>query len=96
MSFRVYVPDEPGPCPLALSQGGDCAGDCTWCDEWWSVEDCWQVKETKSTKETKTPEAKRMAECQKCGKEAKLIEAGDPWSSYYCGPCNIFFWERET
>ena len=43
-----------------------------------------------------TPEAKRMAECPKCGEEAKLIEAGDLWSSYYCGSCNIFFWERET
>jgi len=35
-----------------------------------------------------------MAKCLKCGEEAKLIEAGAPWSSYYCGPCNRFFWEK--
>lgn len=48
MTFRVYVPDKEGPCPFALSQGGDCAGDCTWCDIDWSIEDCWQAKETKT------------------------------------------------
>jgi len=47
MKFRTHVPDKIGPCPYALSQGGDCAGDCTWCDEYWSVEDCWQAKESR-------------------------------------------------
>lgn len=33
--------------------------------------------------------------CSKCNKEAKSIEKGKRFSSWYCGPCNIFFWDKD-
>jgi len=31
--------------------------------------------------------------CPKCGEEARSIEKSSEYSSWYCGPCNLFLWD---